>query len=54
VYSLGYCALNRRFVDVMTPAFARFALEVNTCCGKDVLPAPVTIGILQLSPEGFG
>ena len=53
-HSLGHRALNGGFVDVMTPAFAGFALHVNPFRRKDVLPAPVPIGILQLASEGFG
>src|ERR1700682_5453915 len=53
-YGLGHRALNRRVVDVMSPAFATFALDVNPRCGEDVLPTPVAVGIPQLSPERIG
>ena len=50
-YSLAYRALNCRLVDVMTPPFAGFPLDVNSSRREYILPAPITMRNRCPSPE---
>ena len=50
-HGLGYRALNRRLVTMMPPPFVARPIDVDPRRRKYVLPAPVAIGIRQLSLE---